>query len=128
KHGIEGVEYIFCLSNPDEHMAEMAKAILPQGKICSILPAFKPLDLALFGKSVTFAYELMYTRSVYQTEDMVHQHIILCKLADWVDEEKIRTTKTQHFTPISIGNLKQAYNNLLTGKTIGKIVLEGPFE
>ncbi len=126
--GIEGVEYTFCLSSPDEHMAGMAEVILPQGKICSILPAFKPLDLALFGKSVTFVYELMYTRSVFQTEDMVHQHIILCKLADWVDGGEIRTTKTQHFTPISVEHLKQAYNNLLTGKTIGKIVLEGPFE
>lgn len=126
--GIQGVEYIFCLTNVDDHMAEMAKVILPQGKICSILPTQKPLDMALFGKSVTFAYELMYTRSVFQTEDMVHQHILLNELADWVDEGKIRTTMTQHFTPISVENLKEAYTNLLTGKTIGKIVLEGPFE
>ena len=125
---IEGVEYIFCLSSTDDHMAEMAKTILPQGKICSILPAFKPLDLALFSKSVTFAYELMYTRSVFQTADMEQQHVILNQLADWVDGDKIVSTKTQHFTPISAGNLKQAYTNLLTGKTIGKIVLEGPFE
>ncbi|RLQ91399.1 zinc-binding alcohol dehydrogenase family protein [Planomicrobium sp. Y74] len=126
--GINGVDYIFCLNSPDEHMAGMAKAILPQGKICSILPAFKPLDLALFGKSVTFVYELMYTRSVFQTADMVHQHIMLNELADWVDDNKIRSTMTQHFSPISVDNLKEAYTNLLTGKTIGKIVLEGPFE
>ena len=106
----------------------MAKVILPQGKICSILPAFKPLDLALFGKSVTFVYELMYTRSVFQTADMVHQHMMLNDLADWVDDNKIRSTMTQHFSPISVENLKEAYTNLLTGKTIGKIVLEGPFE
>lgn len=126
--GVNGVDYIFCLTNTDDHMAEMAKAILPQGKICSILPAFKPLDLALFGKSVTFVYELMYTRSVFQTADMDHQHMMLNELADWVDDEKIRSTMTQHFSPISVDNLKEAYTNLLTGKTIGKIVLEGPFE
>lgn len=126
--GINGVDYIFCLNSPDEHMAGMAKVILPQGKICSILPAFKPLDLALFGKSVTFVYELMYTRSVFQTADMVHQHMMLNELADWVDDNKIRSTMTQHFSPISVDNLKEAYTNLLTGKTIGKIVLEGPFE
>lgn len=126
--GIVGVEYIFCLTNVDDHMAEMAKAILPQGKICSILPTQKPLDMALFGKSVTFAYELMYTRSIFQTTDMVHQHMLLNELADWVDEGKIRSTMTKHFKPISVENLKEAYTNLLTGKTIGKIVLEGPFE
>lgn len=126
--GIEGVEYIFCSTNVDDHMAEMAKAILPQGKICSILPAQKPLDMALFGKSVTFVYELMYTRSVFQTTDMVHQHMLLNIVADWVDDNKIRSTIAEHFTPISVENLNQAYTNLLTGKTIGKIVLEGPFE
>lgn len=126
--GIQGVEYIFCLTHVDDHMAEMAKVILPQGKICSILPTQKPLDIALFGKSVTFAYELMYTRSVFQTADMVHQHMLLNELADWVDDKKIRSTMTEHFTPISVENLKEAYTNLLTGKTIGKIVLEGPFQ
>lgn len=123
---IPGVHYIFCLTNVDDHMENMAEIILPQGKICSILPAFKPLHLALFSKSVTFAYELMYTRSVYQTEDMVAQHHILTQLADWVDEGKVRSTMTQHLSPLSPATLKEAYENLLTGRTIGKIVIEGP--
>lgn len=126
--GIQGVEYIFCLTHVDDHMTEMAKVIMPQGKICSILPTQKPLDIALFGKSVTFAYELMYTRSLFQTVDMEQQHILLNRLADWVDDKKIRSTMTEHFTPISVENFKKAYTNLLTGKTIGKIVLEGPFQ
>ncbi|AQQ52181.1 zinc-binding alcohol dehydrogenase family protein [Planococcus lenghuensis] len=126
--GFDNVPYIFCLSATDEHMTDMTTVIAPQGKICSILPAFKPLDPRLFAKSVTFAYELMYTRSVFQTEDMIRQHELLDRLADDVDAGELETTKTEHFTPISPSALKEAYSNLLTGRTIGKIVVEGPFE
>src|SRR5690606_34258366 len=124
--GISGVHYIFCLTNIDDHMESMANAILPQGKICSILPAMKPLHPALFSKSVSFSYELMYTRSVYQTKDMISQHHILNQLADWVDEGEIRSTMSKKLAPLNPETLKEAYENLLTGRTIGKIVVEGP--
>ncbi len=126
--GIQGVHYIFCLTNIDDHLESMATNILPQGKICSILPAQKPLPPELFLKSVTFVYELMYTRSVFQTEDMISQHFILMQLADWVDSGKIRSTMTKKLSPLNPLTLKEAYENLLTGKTIGKIVIEGPIE
>lgn len=126
--GISGAHYIFCLTNVDDHMENMSKAILPQGKICSILPAFKPLHPALFSKSVTFSYELMYTRSVFQTDDMISQYYILMQLADWVEQGKVRSTMTKHLTPLNPETLKEAYENLLTGRTIGKIVVEGPIQ
>ncbi|RNF41264.1 zinc-binding alcohol dehydrogenase family protein [Planococcus salinus] len=126
--GIEGAHYIFCLTNVDDHMKGMADVILPQGKICSILPTFQPLAPALFGKSVTFVYELMYTRSMFQTEDMIDQHHLLNELADWVDTGKIRSTMNEQLAPINPTTLKEAYEKLMTGRTIGKIVLEGPVE
>lgn len=126
--GIDGVHYILCLTNTDDHMKNMADVILPQGRICSILPAFQPLAPAFFGKSVTFAYELMYTRSMFQTEDMIDQHYLLNELADWVDAGKIQSTMNEHMSPISPATLKEAYSKLMTGRTIGKIVLEGPVE
>lgn len=125
---IESVDYIFCLTHVDDHMANMAKAIKAQGKICSILPIQKPLDSLLFMKSVTFAYELMYTRSVFQTEDMIAQHHYLNDLAERVESGKIQSTIQEHFTPINPETLTRAYQNLMSGRTIGKIVLEGPFE
>lgn len=126
--GLNGVEYIFCLNNVDDHMAEMANVILPQGKICSILPTEKPLDMALFSKSVTFVFELMFTRSLFQTADMVQQHSLLNELADWVEAGKIHSTVTKTLHPISVETLKEAYNQIQKGSTIGKVVLEGPFK
>lgn len=68
----------------------------------------------------------MYTRSVYQTEDMISQHHILNQLADWVDEGEIRSTMSKKLAPLNPETLKEAYEILLTGRTIGKIVVEGP--
>ncbi|MEZ0479803.1 zinc-binding alcohol dehydrogenase family protein [Planococcus sp. SSTMD024] len=125
---IDGVDYIFCLTNVDDHMEGMAEAIRPQGKICSILPAFEPLEPSLFGKSVTFVYELMYTRSMYQTEDMIEQHQLLNELSEWADSGKVQTTLNETMAPVNPANLKEAYGKLMSGKTIGKIVLKGPVE
>ncbi|WP_400164763.1 zinc-binding alcohol dehydrogenase family protein [Brevibacillus sp. TJ4] len=122
--GFPGVHYIFCLTQVDEHMAEMAKVILPQGKICSILPTQKPLDPNLFLKSVTFAFELMYTRPMFQTDDMIEQHRILDELAELVDSGSIRSTMTDHISPINADTLKEAYRKSMSGSAIGKIVLE----
>lgn len=128
EQGLKAVDYIFCLSDPDGHMANMAETIAPQGKICSILPLQKPLDMQLFAKSVTFAYELMYTRSVYQTADMLEQHKALNRISEWADESSIVSTLANQLKPLNADTLKEAYEQLLTNRTIGKIVVEGPFE
>lgn len=107
-------------------MNEMKKVILPQGKICSVLPFEQPVDLGeLFVKSVTFVWELMYTRSVFQTDDMIEQHRLLNEVSNLVDARKIRTTIRELITPINSANLKEAFHKSLSGNMIGKIVLEG---
>lgn len=124
--GFNGVPYIFVLNNPDEHLNEMKKVILPQGKICSVLPFEQPADLSeLFVKSVTLVWELMYTRSAFQTDDMIEQHRLLNEVSELVDKGVIRTTIKELLTPINAANLKEAFHKSLSGSTIGKIVLEG---
>ncbi|MGQ3477350.1 zinc-binding alcohol dehydrogenase family protein [Paenibacillus sp. TY11] len=124
--GLVGVPYIFVLNNPDQHLNEMKKVILPQGKICSILPFEQPAELGeLFIKSVTFAWELMYTRSAFQTDDMIEQHRLLNEVSNLVDAGKVRTTMKELIKPINSENLKEAFHKSLSGSTIGKIVLEG---
>lgn len=98
------MNYIFCLSDADAYMENMAEVISPQGKICSILPLQKPLDMRLFGKSVTFAYELMYTRSVFRTDDMLEKHNALDQMAVWADEGKIKSAMTEHLEPVNREN------------------------
>lgn len=124
--GLHGVKYIFVLNSPDQHLHEMKKVILPQGKICSILPFEQPVDLeAFFAKSVTLAWELMFTRSMFQTEDMIEQHRLLNEVSHLVDAGKIRTTLKERLTPLNPDNMKEAFRQSLSGSMLGKIVLEG---
>jgi NADPH:quinone reductase-like Zn-dependent oxidoreductase len=86
----------------------------------------KPVDLApLMVKSATFAWELMFTRSTYQTPDMIAQHELLNETAALVEAGTLRTTLTTHLGKINAANLRRAHKMLEEGHTVGKIVLEG---
>jgi zinc-binding alcohol dehydrogenase family protein len=118
------VDYIFCLNSPGQHWSEIVEAIAPQGKICSILPIDASANLGpLFQKSVTLAWELMFTRPMFQTPDMIEQHHHLEALAQLVDAGKIQTTLTELLEPINAANLRAAHARIESGRTIGKIVL-----
>jgi NADPH:quinone reductase len=67
----------------------------------------------------------MFTRSMYRTPDMIEQHHLLDRIADWIDAGKIRTTLNKRITPIDAANLRRAHATLEGGRAIGKIVLEG---
>lgn len=67
----------------------------------------------------------MFTRSLYQTEDMIEQHRLLERVSDLVDAGVIKTTLGEHFGTINAANLRRAHALLDSGKAKGKIVLEG---
>ncbi|GGG26118.1 NADPH:quinone reductase [Paenibacillus abyssi] len=123
--GLTSVDYIFCLNQTDQHWENMAEAIAPQGKICSIVETDTLLNLTLLkNKSVTFVWELMFTRAMYETADMIEQYRLLNKVAEKIDAGELRTTLAKRLEPINAANLRQAHKMLESGKTIGKIVLE----
>jgi NADPH:quinone reductase-like Zn-dependent oxidoreductase len=67
----------------------------------------------------------MFTRSLFQTPDMIAQHRLLTEVAELVDAGVIRTTFAEHFGKINAQNLKRAHELIESGKARGKIVLEG---
>ena len=84
------------------------------------------MDLNLLkNKSVTFAWEMMFTRAMYQTDDMLEQHHILDRVAKLVDEGVLKTTLNKVLSPINAANLRRAHAQLESGSTIGKLVLSG---
>ncbi|WP_160152665.1 zinc-binding alcohol dehydrogenase family protein [Microbulbifer sp. ALW1] len=124
--GIPEVDYILCLNNTDQHFPAMANAIKPQGKICTIVENSAPLPVELLkAKSATFVWEFMFTRAMFQTEDMSEQGAILNRIAKLIDNEELVTTVGETIEPIDATNLRLAHRQLETGKTIGKIVLAG---
>ncbi|MGA9149904.1 MAG: zinc-binding alcohol dehydrogenase family protein, partial [Candidatus Nitrosopolaris sp.] len=125
--GIDYAEYILCLNNTDGHFDSMKQLIAPQGKICSIVETKAPVDMGgiLRQKSATFVWEVMFTRSLFQTYDMIEQHHLLNTVADLIDSNKIKSTITDLLSPINAENLRKAHKKLESGSTIGKIVISG---
>ncbi len=124
--GRPDVDYILCLNSTDHHFPAFAPLIKPQGKICAIVGTQKPVDLApLMAKSVTFAWELMFTRPMFQTADMRAQHDLLDEAAGLIEAGVLATTVTTRLGAINAANLRRAHALLEGGHVIGKIVLEG---
>ncbi len=124
---LKTVDYIFCLNgaNLDKRWEDIVQIIAAQGKICNIDELSSKIDLStLKSKSVTYVWELMYTRSIYQTPDMIEQHHLLNAVADLVDAGTIQTTLTQRLSPITASHLRKAHALVQQGTMIGKIVLE----
>jgi len=120
------VDYILNNASTDQHWSAMCEVIKPQGHICCLVDTTDVVDLnVLKQKSVTFVWEFMFTRSRYQTEDMIEQHKLLTQVARWVDAGMIQSTLTETLSPINAANLRRAHAKLESGRMIGKFVLTG---
>ena len=124
KIALKEVDYILCFNDTDRYFKDMVNVIKPQGKICSIVETEHPLDMnSIKSKSVTFAWEFMFTKSMYETDDIQSQHELLNQVADLVDRGILKTTVTQNLGALNAINLAKAHALLESGKTIGKLVL-----
>jgi NADPH:quinone reductase-like Zn-dependent oxidoreductase len=81
--------------------------------------------MQLKRKSLSLHWELMFTRSLFETADMIEQHRLLDRVAELVDAGTLRTTLGEHFGSINAVNLRRAHALLESGTAKGKIVLEG---
>ncbi|EYR81205.1 zinc-binding alcohol dehydrogenase family protein [Shinella sp. 838] len=123
--GIGAPAFIFSTTNSVDHLAEIAEAIAPQGRF-GLIDDPKALDvLPLKRKSVSTHWEMMFTRSLLQTSDMIEQHELLNAVARLVDDGKIRTTLAEVVGPINAENLRKAHAMIESGRTRGKLVLDG---
>ena len=98
--------------------------IKPQGHIVSISDSTEPVNLSVLKmKSVSFHWELMYTRSMFTTSDIAVQHDILNKMADLLDAGTLKSTLTTTLDGFTVDNLKEAHRMQESGKTMGKTVI-----
>ena len=119
------VDHILNFVSTDQYWEAMCSLIAPQGSICSIVPPEKAIDLGLlFHKSASFFWELMFTRSSFQTEDMIRQHHILNGLAELYDQERLTPTMTRVLPGLTAENFREAHALLESRSTIGKVVVD----
>ncbi|CDG84386.1 zinc-binding alcohol dehydrogenase family protein [Janthinobacterium agaricidamnosum] len=123
--GLPPVNYVISLNQTDSHFDQIVELIAPQGKF-GLIDDPELIDVRKFkGKSVSLHWELMFTRSLFQTDDMQKQHDLLNQVAKLVDAGTIKTTLAERFGKIDAANLKRAHALLESNKAKGKIVLEG---
>ena len=123
--GYETVDFIVDFVDLNQYWNAMVQLIKPQGKIGSISDPTEPVNLRqLKSKSVSFHWELMFTRSMFQTDDMVQQHHILNQISKWLDDGILQSTLTTTLQGFSVENFKNAHTQLESGTTIGKLVIK----
>ncbi|MFV0451522.1 MAG: zinc-binding dehydrogenase, partial [Propioniciclava sp.] len=99
-----------------------AQIVRPFGQITAIDDG--PRDISpLKAKSITWHWELMFTRPVQQTPDMIEQHRLLNQVADLAEDGRVRTTATRILTPITAQTLREAHELVEAGRAIGKVVV-----
>jgi zinc-binding alcohol dehydrogenase family protein len=127
KTGLPAPTFVVSLTQTDQHFAQIAELMAPQGRFGLIDdPAAGSIDIGkLKRKSISLHWELMFTRSLFGTPDMVAQHELLTEVTRMVDDGRLRSTLGEHFGRISAENLRRAHALLESGQARGKIVLEG---
>jgi zinc-binding alcohol dehydrogenase family protein len=119
------VALVASLTFTEQHYKAIAEFIAPQGKF-GLIDDPPEFNVSVFkGKAVSIHWESMFTRSSFQTPDMIGQHNLLNDVADLVDKGVLKTTLGESFGTINAANVKRAHALLESGKSRGKIVLEG---
>lgn len=122
--GIDAPDYILCLNDTDAYYETVTDLIAPQGMICFVVTSQQDHSIEkLKTKSAGIVWEFMFTRPMYHTADMTAQHQLLNRIGEMLDQNKLRSTLKQTLGPISAENINKAHQQLLSGKTLGKIAL-----
>lgn len=123
--GIGQLGCVFSTTHTHQYIEQIAEFIAPQGRF-GLIDDPETLNIMPFkSKSVSTHWELMFTRSLFETADITRQHDILNEVADLLDTGKIRSTATETLGKIDAATLKRAHAILESNKAKGKLVLEG---
>ena len=122
--GADSVDAIFCTTQMERHWKVMAECIRPQGHIVFIDDPVEPIDITAYKfKSVTLSWEFMYTRSMFETDDMSEQGKLLSTVAGLLDEGALVTTRQKTLTGLTPENIQAMHIKQESGTMIGKQVL-----
>ena len=122
--GTDSVDTIFCTTQMEKHWKVMAECIRPQGHIVLIDDPVDSLDITVFKlKSVTLSWELMFTRSMFETDDMSEQGKLLSTVAGLLDEGTLVTKRQKTLAGLTPENIQAMQIKQESGTMMGKQVL-----
>ena len=122
--GLPNVDIVISLTHTDHHYQDIIAALAPQGQLALIDDPATLDAVPLKRKSISLHWELMFTRSMFETADMVRQHALLNRVAAMIEDGSLSTTLGEHFGTINAANQRRAHALIESNRAIGKIVLE----
>ena len=120
------VTHVASLNGTESYFDTYIELLAPFGKIAMIDDPKKPLDvMKMKFKSLSLHIEFMFARTMFNAVDIEEQSHLLNHVSDLIDRGYIQTTVGKELGLINADNLKLAHEELESGKSIGKIVLQG---
>ena len=117
--------YVASLTGTGQHFPAIIKLIKPRGHI-AVIDDPEILDIKSGKlKALTFSWEFMFTRSMFQLDDIKKQQELLNRVSALIDDETLSSTVTNNLGKISAETLREAHSQQESGRVIGKNVLEG---
>lgn len=118
----DGVEHLFSPHSAG-NVEAFAQVVKPFGGIVAIDDPVSLDLMPLKPKSISWHWELMFTRSLFQTPDMAVQGRILAEAAALVDAGQLRSTATTTIQDFTAVGLREAHRLVETSRTVGKVVV-----
>jgi len=119
------VTHVASLNSTESYFESYIDLLVPFGKI-ALIDDPQSIDISKIKlKSLSFHWEFMFARSMFNAQDIQEQSKLLNSVADLVDQGYVQTTAGKNLGLINAKNLKSAHAELESGKSIGKIVLAG---
>ena len=118
-------KYVAALTGTEGHFDAIINLIKPRGAVAFI---DDPEVLNIKSgkqKALRFAWELMFTRPMFNTPDMDEQHKILNRVSKMLDDGTLISTVTNNLGKLSPKTIVEAHKQQESGRVIGKNVLEG---
>ena len=117
--------YVASLNGTEQHFPAIVELIQPRGHIALIDDPQK-LDIAsIKPKALSFSWEFMFARSMFQTRDIEKQHELLNRVSELIDNGTLISTVTNNLGHLNVETLKEAHKQQESGRVIGKNVLNG---
>lgn len=123
--GIGCVSHVIGLNHTDTYIPQIVDILRPEGQLALIDDPEQFNIVPFKSKSLSVHWELMFTRSMFQTPNRCRQQSILERVTQLVDQGVITSTATQILHGINAANLRKAHALIEQGQMRGKLVLEG---
>lgn len=123
--GVGSIDFVYSTTHSHLYSADVAGIMTPQGRY-GLIDDPETFDIMPFKpKAISVHWEFMFTRPMFETADIGRQGDILNEVAALIDAGKVKSTASEGLGSINAANLIKAHALLESGRSKGKIVLEG---